>query len=135
MTGLHSKTVIWRKNLWNTTNCRYHLLMPPPRPHRKWVEAQKGNICCQHYYLTLIDMRGDTFDSLSFFGQILSAEFLSKLFTPCPFWIRFCLLIFYQTFPNFFGGENWRQSYWFDRVALKMSIILAFIAHANKGQK
>ena len=23
---------------------------------------------------------------------------------PCPFWIRFCQLIFQQKFPNFFGG-------------------------------
>jgi hypothetical protein len=29
--------------------------------------------------LTLIGMRGDTFISLSFFDQILSADFLSKL--------------------------------------------------------
>ena len=29
--------------------------------------------------LTLIDMRGDTFISLSFLGPILSAEFLSKI--------------------------------------------------------
>ena len=30
--------------------------------------------------LTLIDMRGDTFISLSVLDQILSAEFLSKIF-------------------------------------------------------
>ena len=29
--------------------------------------------------LTLIGMKGDTFISLSFLGQILSAEFLSKI--------------------------------------------------------
>ena len=28
------------------------------------------------------------------------------LFTPCPFWIRFCQLNFNQKFPNFFRDEN-----------------------------
>ena len=28
------------------------------------------------------------------------------LFTPCPFWIRFYQLNFYQNFLNFSGGEN-----------------------------
>ena len=133
MTGLHSKTVIWRKNLWNTTNCRYHLLMPPPRPLRKWVEAQKGNICYQHYLLFNPNWHEERyfftpcpfwirfcllniyqiFTPCSFLAQIVSSEFLSKIFTPCPFWIRFCLLNFYQKFPNFFGGENWHQLDWF----------------------
>ena len=36
------------------------------------------------------------------------------LLSPCPFWIRFCQLNFFQKFPNFFGGENWHQSGYFD---------------------
>ena len=26
--------------------------------------------------------------------------------SPCPFWVEFCQLNFYQKFPNFFEGEN-----------------------------
>ena len=34
----------------------------------------------------------------------------SGLLFPCPFWIRFCQLNFYQKFPNFFCVENCHQS-------------------------
>ena len=52
--------------------------------------------------LTLIGMRGDTFISLWFFDQILSADFLSK-------------------FYKFFGGENWHQSSYFDTLPSLLS--------------
>ena len=51
----------------------------------------------------------------------------------------------FQKFPNFFGGENWHQSGYFDTlpsslslikvalVALKMTIFLAFQSHARHG--
>ena len=29
--------------------------------------------------------------------------------SPCPVWIRFCQVNFYQKFPIFFGVENWHQ--------------------------
>ena len=34
------------------------------------------------------------------------------LLSPCPFWIRCCLLNFYQKIPNFFVGENWHKLNW-----------------------
>ena len=42
--------------------------------------------------LNVIGIREGTFHPLSFLDKIFWAEF------------------FYQKFPNFFGGENWRQS-------------------------
>ena len=55
-------------------------------------------------YLTLIDMRGDTFSSLSISDQSLSAEFLSKI-------------------SKLFWGENWHQSGWFDTLPSSCSLI------------
>ena len=49
------------------------------------------------YWLTLIGMRGDTFISLSFLDQILSADILSKL-------------------SKLFDDENWHQSGYFDTL-------------------
>ena len=43
--------------------------------------------------------------------------------SPCHFWIRFCQLNFYQKFPNFFGGENWHQSDYFDTLLSSLSLI------------
>ena len=54
--------------------------------------------------LTLIDMRGDTFISLSFLDQILSADFLSKL-------------------SKHFGGENWDQSGYFDTLPSLLNLL------------
>ena len=45
------------------------------------------------------------------------------LLSPCPIWIRFCQLIFFQKFPNFFGGENWHQSGYFDTLSSSWSFI------------
>ena len=56
------------------------------------------------YELTLIGMRGDTFISLSFLDQILSADFLSKL-------------------SKLFEGENWHQSDYFDTLPRLLSIL------------
>ena len=42
--------------------------------------------------------------SFSLFGNIYCKKGI--LLSPCPFWIRFCQLIFFQKFPNFFGGLN-----------------------------
>ena len=82
---------------------------------------QYGQDAYTHSSLILIGMRGDTFISLYFLDQILSAEFLS-------------------TIPKlFFGGENWHpakliESYKkYSYMAVKMSIFLAFIAHAKEG--
>ena len=50
---------------------------------KNWLlELFSGHI--EDLFLTLIGMRGDTFMSLSFLDQILSAEFLSK--NSKPFW-------------------------------------------------
>ena len=78
--------------------------------------------------LTLSGTGQDISILLSLLDQILSADF------------------FFQKFPNFFGGESWHQSGYFDTaaqliksykscpfVALKMRIFLAFQSHARQG--
>ena len=55
-----------------------------------------------HCDLTLIGMSGDTFISLRFLDQILSADFLLKIF-------------------KLFGGENWHQSSYFDTLPSLLS--------------
>ena len=39
------------------------------------------------------------------------------------FWLRFCQLIFFQKFPNFFGGENLHQLGYFDTQPSSLSLI------------
>ena len=71
-------------------------------------------------WLTLIDMRDDTFISLSFLEFQLN---------------------FYQKFPNFLEGENWHQSGLFDTLLSSLSltknalrcIFLTFIAQYQWG--
>ena len=46
------------------------------------------------------------FCSYLFFSSINLNWHERGLLSPCPFWIRFCLLNFHQKFRNFFGGEN-----------------------------
>ena len=55
-------------------------------------------------FLTLIGMRGDTFISLSFLDQILSADFLSKL-------------------SKLFEGENLHQAGYFDTLPSLLSLL------------
>ena len=43
--------------------------------------------------------------------------------SPCPCWIRFFQLIFFQKFPNFFGGKNLQQSGYFDTLSSLLSLI------------
>jgi len=77
--------------------------------------------------LTLIGMREDTFHSLSFLNQILSAEFLSKISKLfCRWKLTSIGLIWHPTKLI----ESYKKCPY---VALKMSIFLAFIAHANEG--
>ena len=45
------------------------------------------------------------------------------LLSPCPFWIGFCQLNFYQKYPNYFGGENCHQSGLFDTLPSWMGLI------------
>ena len=43
--------------------------------------------------------------------------------SPCHFWIRFCQLSFHRLFSNFFGGENWHESGWFDTLSSSLILI------------
>ena len=59
-------------------------------------------ICGVSRVLTLIGMTGDIFICLRFLNQILSADFLSKLYT-------------------LFGGENWHRLSYFDTLPSLLS--------------
>ena len=61
-------------------------------------------LCVKLKIVTLIGMRGDTFISLTFFDQILSAEFLSKI-------------------SKLFEGKNWHQSGYFDTLPSLLSVL------------
>jgi hypothetical protein len=55
--------------------------------------------------------------------KTLDFAFEIILLSPCPCWIRFCPLIFFQKFPNFFGGKNLYQSGYFDTQPSPLSPI------------
>ena len=65
-------------------------------------------------YLTLIGMRGDTFTSLSFLDEILSAEFLSKR-------------------SKHFGGKNWHHSGYFDTLPSLLSLLNVALGASKNG--
>ena len=65
---------------------------------------------CFDKLLTLIGIRVDTFISLSFFDQILSADFWSQL-------------------SKLFGGENCYQSDYFDTLSSLLSLLTEAGAH------
>ena len=58
--------------------------------------------------LTLFGTGGDTFIPLSLLDQILSADFFQKR-------------------PNFFGGENWNQSGYFDTLPSEFLVLIFFL--------
>ena len=50
-------------------------------------------------------------------------------------WIRICHLIFPQNFPNFFGGENWYHSGYFDTLPSSLVILHRVVPNKAEAKK
>ena len=72
------------KKAWNIIYCSTFTGGNQNQIHLSFLCLQIFRISCMAdqmiFLLTWIALRGDTYHSLSFFDQILSAEFLSKIF-------------------------------------------------------
>ena len=77
--------------------------------------------------LTLIGMREGTLHSLSFLDRIFWAEYLPKVFKLFWRWKLTSIGLIWHSVKLF---ESYKKC---PSVVLKMSIVLAFIAHANQG--
>ena len=118
---------MWQEYSWEILSITLSLSAP------RWIWWGKGsffnyidkNIACSR--LTLIGMRKGTFIPFSFLDWILSAEFLSK--TSKLFW-RWKLTSIWLIWHPAKLIESYEKC---SNLALKMSIFLDIIAHANEG--
>ena len=96
----------------------YRLLLKAPNKHtgknkctdklRRLTFCKKKLTCCSKSKLYPFPLYISNASSLAAGEMMFNPNWheAGHFPPPCPFWIKFCQLNFYQKFPNFFGGEN-----------------------------